>query len=121
MKEMRLIKKSIKLYVELLENNPEEAKADKDIYAKDLDNLISFTNDIKEQVGYEFKCWCETSVAVFSIPDINIFYRIFRKVTMALVNCYLNKYSGQLCELDKMRESLEFLRRRFTQFQCILH
>ena len=120
MNEIRTLKKTVKLYIELLENDPEEAKADKDNYYADVKKLIDIADSMMEDTTEIFQFWCDVSVAVFMYPENNVFQIIKQRLSMMVVNHYLSKYSREMHEIGKLQTSLDFIEKRFKQFKYMI-
>ena len=122
MKELRQLERAIVIYTDLLNNDQENARNNKNFYAENVDKLISVTDSILEGLNNSFHVWCAVSVEVDEFfADGNIFYRLLGKLFMVVVNHFLYKHATQITRAGKIKESFNVIRRRFTQYQILLH
>lgn len=119
-KELRTIKKAVKDYSNLLNNDKENAVKYCDDYIKDVNILIEFLEVFIDETADVFKHWCNISVAVFEWPEDNIFKSVYKSLNMMVANHYLNKFSFDLSSAGKFKTQLEKVKIRLEQFKYLL-
>ena len=119
-RNLRTVKKAVKDYSNLLNNDKENAVKYCDDYIKDVNVLMEFLETFMDESSGVFKRWCDISVSVFGWSEDNFLDRIYKSVNMMIINHYLNKLSFDLSVAGKFKTQLENIKIRLEQFKYLL-
>ncbi len=118
--ELKRFRKAIDKYEVLIYSYPEKAKENKEIFTKDIKDLLNFLNKYMDDEAEELKTFCNLNVELYCSEDTGIFKKIKNYIEQKIVNYKLDRISKNLEMAGFEEQRLKGILHRFEQYNYLL-